>query len=277
MIEPTLNFANKFVTGDEFIPEQINTRESGIAFHLKNPGEGLNPVAKLFRPMLLPKNINPGKKENYRTWDTLAGFAHRNSLGITETGRFAIDYMIQKGFLIDIDHMSEKMADVVLDIAIKNDYPVNSGHSAPRGNTGNENGRTLKQYAQLKQIGGMVGMGHGDNASDFVIKYREVAQLMDYSHLAIGMDVGGFSALPQRNTNITVIYDNNLKRCTTGNRTWDITTDGFAHYGLFPDYIKSWEVAGMTVEEKDVFMKSAEHFTRMWEKCEGRKKSLEKF
>jgi len=271
LIVPTLNVANKFVTGAEFVPEQVNTKETGIAFRLINPGVGLNAVAKMFMPLLLPKNINPGKKGNYTYWDTLPGFGHRNSLGITASGKFGLNYMMQKGFLIDIDHMSEKMANEVLDMALANDYPVNSGHNGPRGNAGNENGRTLKQYAQLKQIGGMVGMGHGDNATDFVIKYREVVQLMGYTHLAIGLDVGGFSALPQRDSTIRVIYDSNFTRCTTGNRTWDINTDGFAHYGLFPDYIKSWELAGMTAQEKNVFMSSAEHFTLMWEKCENRK------
>lgn len=92
---PTLNVANKFVTGAEFIPEQINTKESGIAFHLQNPSVGLNPIAKMFMPILLPKNINPGKKSNYTFWDTLPGFGHRNSLGITDKGKFAINYMFK--------------------------------------------------------------------------------------------------------------------------------------------------------------------------------------
>lgn len=274
LIVPTLNVANKFVTGSEFKVEQVNTANSGIAFHLQHPGVGLNAMAKLFMPYLLPKTVNPGKKENYTFWDTLPGFGHRNSLGLTERGRFGIAYMMQKGFLIDIDHMSEKMANEVLSMAVTNDYPVNSGHNAPRGSAGNENGRTPKQYAQLKKVGGMIGMGHADNATDFVQKFRQVAQIMDYTHIAIGTDVGGFSPLPQRDTTITLTYDNNFTRCKTGNRTWDINTEGVAHYGLWPDYIRSWSLAGMTAKEKEVFMSSAEHFTQMWEKCELRKKQL---
>ena len=271
LIMSTLNVANKFATGIEFIPEQVSTKESGIAFHLENPGVGLNPVAKMFMPLLLPKNVNPGRKGNYSFWDTLPGYGHRNSIGITDRGRFALNYMMKKGFMIDIDHMSEKMANEVLDMALANDYPVNSGHDSPRGDAGNENGRTLKQYAQLKQVGGMIGTGHGANASDFVKTYRQVTQIMGYTHVAIGTDVGGFSALPQRDTSIRVVYDNTFTRCKTGNRTWDINTDGVAHYGLWPDYIRSWQMAGMTAQEKQVFMSSAEHFTEMWEKCEVRK------
>ncbi len=266
-----MDVANKFTTGAEFVPEQISTRESGIAFHLESPSVGLNPIAKMFMPYLLPKNVNPGRKSNYTIWDTVPGMGERNSLGITDRGKFAIQYMMKKGFLIDIDHMSEKMANEVLDMALANDYPVNSGHNGPRGPAGNEAGRTLKQYAQLKQLGGMVGLGHGANASDFVKTYHQVAQIMGYTHMAIGTDVGGFSALPQRDTSVHVVYDATFTRCKTGNRTWDINTDGVAHCGLWPDYIRSWTLAGMTDQEMQVFISSAEQFTQMWEKCEVRK------
>ncbi len=271
LIMSTLNVANKFTTGVEYVPEEVSTKESGIAFQLENPSVGLNAMAKMFMPLLLPKDINPGKKGNYTFWDTLPGYGHRNTIGITGRGKFAVNYMMKKGFIIDIDHMSEKMANVVLDMALANDYPVNSGHDGPRGSAGNEGGRTLKQYAQLKQLGGMVGLGHGANASDFVKTYHTVAQIMGNTHMAIGTDVGGFSALPQRDTSIHLTYDNTFTRCHTANRTWDINTDGVAHYGLWPDYIRSWTLAGMTTQEMQTFMSSAEQFTEMWEKCEKRK------
>ncbi len=274
LIVPTLNVANKFVTGAEFKPEPVGTDTSGISFYLQNPAVGLNPMAKMFMPMLLPKNVNPGRKGNYTYWDSLPGFGHRNSQGITESGRYGIAYMMHKGFLIDIDHMSEKMANEVLAMAVSNNYPVNSGHSGPRLKAGTENGRTLAQYALLKQTGGMVGMGHGDNATDFVNTYRQVAQIMGYTHVAIGTDVGGFSPLPQRDTTVKVVYDTTFTRCKTGNRSWDINTDGVAHYGLWPDYIRSWTFAGMSATEMNTFMNSAEHFTQMWEKCEQRKSAV---
>ncbi len=269
IFEPALNVANKFATGAEWKVEQVSTAESGISFHLQHPGDGLNGVAKMFMPSLFPKSINPGRKENYTSWEVVPGFGHRNAQGLTEKGKFGIDYMMKKGFLIDIEHMSDKTVNEVLAMAVKKNYPVNSGHSEPRHYQKNEGGRTPQQYAQLKQVGGMIGMWHGKNASDFVKRYRELAGIMDYSNLAIGLDAGGFAALPQRDTTIKVIYDNTFERCTTGNRTWDINTDGMAHYGLFPDYIKSWQLAGMTERESNLFMSSAEHFTRMWEKCEA--------
>ena len=86
---------------------------------------------------------------------------------------------------------------------------------------------------------------------------------MGYTHLAIGTDVGGFSALPQRDTTIKLTYNTTFTHCTTGNRIWYINIDGVAHYSLWPDYIHSWDIAGMTAKEKNVFMSSAEHFTQM--------------
>jgi microsomal dipeptidase-like Zn-dependent dipeptidase len=271
----TLNVANKFNTGEEFIPEKVSTKETGIATRLQHPGVGLNTIAKMFMPSLLPKNINPGKKSNYTFWDTVPGFGNRNSLGITERGKFGIAYMMKKGFIIDIDHMSDKMVDEVLAMAVANDYPLTSGHNGLRGDHGSEFGRTQKQYEQLKQVGGMVGLSHGDSAAEFVKKFRDVEKVMGESHIGIGTDVGGFSPLPARDTTVKVVYDSSFTRCKTGNRTWDINVDGVAHYGLLPDYIRAWDAAGMTANEKKVFMSSAEDFTKMWEKCEARKKFLQ--
>lgn len=266
--------ANKFNTRAEFVPEEVSTKESGISYHLDHPIKSLGPLSKMVLPLLLPRSINPTRKRNYTFWATVPGYGHRNSLGITDRGRFAISYMMKKGYLIDIDHTSEKMANEVLSMAVAADYPVNSGHNGLRGDQGNENGRTPAQYAQIKLLGGMIGLGHAGYASNFVRAYRETLKLVGYTHVAIGTDVGGFYPLPHRDTSIVVTYDSTFARCQTCNRTWDINIDGVAHYGLMPDYIRSWAPAGMTAPEMQVFMSSAEHFTQMWEKCEARKSKL---
>ncbi len=280
---PTFNVANKYNTGFEYIPEPINTKESNIGFDLEHPILHTNPEADFLAWValdavdgILPEIVNPSTKTNYTFWKINPGEGHRNSLGLTDKGRFGIKYMMQKGFLIDVDHMSEKCVNEVLDFAIKNDYPVNSGHNEFREEEGNENNRTINQYKLIKQTGGMIGLGHSEVANKFVERFRRAIEVMDYSNVAIGTDVNGLFPLPRPDTSIAVVYDNMvLKKCATGNRTWDINTDGFAHYGLFPDYIKSWEKAGMTMKEKDIFMSSAEYFTRMWEKCESKKTTIE--
>ena len=271
-----ITVSNKFNTGMEFVPEHISTKESGIAFLLEHPASQLNRLARMFMPLLLPRDINPARKKNYTFWKVAPGFGHRNSLGLTDKGRFAIRYMMHKGFLLDIDHMGEKTANAVLDMAVQEDYPVNSGHNGLRGDAGNENGRTITQYNRIKNLGGMIGLGHGDYASNFVRNYHQVLKAINYDHVAIGTDVNGFYPLPHRDTAVFVAYDDSFTRCKTGNRTWDINKDGVAHYGLMPDYMRSWTKAGMTDREMKAFMSTAEFFTEMWEKCEARKSKIVK-
>lgn len=281
LYEPAFNISNKYNNGNEFIPELVNTAETGIGFYLEHPIVKNNIEASMLAKIvfdltggILPDEVNPGRTENYTYWDKLPGKGHRNSLGITELGKQSIAYIMQKGFIIDIDHMSEKMANAVLQFALDNDYPVNSGHNEFRGNSGNENNRTVLQYEKIQHTGGMIGLGHAGNASGFVKRFRMAFQVMKRGHIAIGTDVNGFFPLPSVDTTVHVTYNKDLTKCTTGNKTWDINQDGFAHYGLFPDYIESWKLAGMESTEFESFMHSAEHFTQMWEKCERRKQYI---
>lgn len=278
LYEPSFNIANKYNTGYEYFPETVNTNETSIGFDLQHPIIGTNPEGNFFAKVaidavdgILPEIVNPSTKENYTFWKMNEGEGHRNSMGLTVKGRMAIQYMMQKGFLIDIDHMSEKAVKEVLDFAILNDYPVNSGHNEFRTTGGNENNRTIDQYKKIQQTGGMIGLGHAEVANKFVERFQTALEVLENKNIAIGTDANGFFPLPYPDTSITIEYSKEFKKCTTGNRTWDINTDGFAHYGLFPDYIKSWEASGMTNQEKNIFMQSAEYFTQMWEKCEVKK------
>ncbi|MFN8397384.1 MAG: hypothetical protein U0176_22365 [Bacteroidia bacterium] len=128
-----LNVANKFVTGAEYQPEEVSTAETGIAFRLEHPGNGLNAMAKMAMPALMPKNVNPGRKENYTVYDSIPGKGHRNSLGITPLGRFAIGYMMDLG--ADDRHRPHEREDGQCSPRHGSGagYPVNSGHSGPRG------------------------------------------------------------------------------------------------------------------------------------------------
>lgn len=278
LYEPSFNISNKYNTGEEFIPELVKTDETGIGFYLEHPIVSNNIESSMLAKIvfdltggILPDEVNPSRKDNYTFWERPQQYGHRNSLGITEMGKKAIAYMMQKGFLIDIDHMSEKMANEVLTYALSQNYPINSGHNEFRGESGNENNRTILQYQQIQKTGGMIGLGHASLASNFVLRFRKAFGVMKRGHVSIGTDVNGFFPLPAADTSVTVKYDQSFLRCQTGNRTWDINIDGFAHYGLFSDYIASWKLAGMTKQELESFFLSAEHFTQMWEKCEVQK------
>lgn len=184
--------------------------------------------------------------------------------------------MMRMGMLIDVDHMSERAVNNTLDLAKTFDYPVNSGHNGPRESSKNENGRTDAQYGRIGQLGGMAGLGHGGQATNFVRDYRKVFgfRLMDRKQIAIGTDTNGFFPLPGPDGGAPVVYDGSLTKAKTGYREWDINSDGVAHFGLFPDYIKSWDSAGMTFQEKATFFRSAEYFAQMWHKSEKNRQKV---
>jgi hypothetical protein len=218
------------------------------------------------------------------------GCGHKNSLPLTALGEGAIQTMMSLGMMIDIDHMSRLAADRTLEIAQARNYPVSSGHNGLLADdcfSGGgdlqhctENQRTKEQYQKIHRLGGLIGVGHGGRATNFVRHYRTVLELTGNGALAIGTDANGLEPLPAPDPLAPVRYDASfpMYRQPTptasapgGSKTWDFNRIGFAHYGLFPDYIRSWRsstdpATRMTDRAMDAFMSSAEGFARMWEK-----------
>ncbi len=215
-----------------------------------------------------------------------ANCGHANVLPLSSLGFGALTTMMNLGMMIDIDHMSRRSADSALNFAAARNYPLNSGHNGPLASdcTGvvsgnpdhcNENARTRTQYEQIRSLRGMVGLGHGGKATDFVRNYRTVLGIMGNRPVAIGTDANGLEALPRPDTAAPVVYDASFPRYRFGNANWDFNVVGFAHYGMFPDYIRSWQASTnpatrMTDHEMGSFMGSAEQFARMWERSELR-------
>jgi Membrane dipeptidase (Peptidase family M19) len=194
---------------------------------------------------------------------------HRNVKGLTPFGMAAIGYMMKKGMMIDIDHMSEKSATQALALGQLYKYPLNSGHNGFREEGGNENSRTADQVKKIVDGGGMMGLGHGETADNFVKAFHLGMRLTGGKQLAIGTDVNGLYSLPAPPKPAYALANNNpFRYVTMGNKTWDFNRDGVAHYGLLPAYIESWKNAGMTAQERNTFFSSAEYFAQMWEKCE---------
>ncbi len=63
-------------------------------------------------------------------------------------------------------------------------------------------------------------------------------------------------------------------RSRAGSREFDFNTDGLAHIGLLPDFIRDLLHVGMTDEQIHPLFSSAEAFLRMWEDCEARSGAL---
>ncbi len=282
LYESSFNVANKYNTGAPFVPEVVSSA-GGIEFKLQSPFQAIRQsfFGGLFMGLtgaVLPPAIMPDVPSNYPSYIPLPslGQGDRNSQGLTPKGQMAIRYMMQKGMLIDIDHMSEKSADAALSMAASYDYPVNSGHNDFRGpgakalgiGAGNENARTDDQVRKIYALGGILGLGHGGGATNYVTHYRYGLSLTDGQPLAIGTDVNGFFALPGP-PKVGETISPSFPKTVTGLRVWDFNLDGMAHYGLFPAFIESMKRVGMTTEEQAAFFSSAERFAQMWEKCDS--------
>lgn len=275
------NVANKYNTGKPFVPEAVSSA-GGITFKLTSAFSEIRQsflagIAMGITGPVLPNHIMPDVPGNYPSYsDPGYNKGHRNSLGLTSLGEQAINYMMQKGMIIDIDHMSEKGVTKALEIAETKNYPLNSGHNGFR-NLGNynENARTDDQVRAIYKLGGMMGLGHGERSSNFVKIHRYGLNLTNNQPLALGTDVNGFFALPGKPAaNERIEYKPPITQASMGTKIWDFNTDGMAHYGLLPDYIQSCLKAGMTKEEHDVFNDGANRFYTMWDKCENRAAAL---
>jgi microsomal dipeptidase-like Zn-dependent dipeptidase len=60
-----------------------------------------------------------------------------------------------------------------------------------------------------------------------------------------------------------------ISRCFANNRDYDINIDGFAHYGLLPDFLQDLRNIGLSDADLAPLYASAEEYVQLWERCTG--------
>jgi hypothetical protein len=95
-----------------------------------------------------------------------------------------------------------------------------------------------------------------------------------YFGVGLGTDTGGFSSLPGARTDASqsqlaypfhALYCNvRVQREQSGDRTFDLNTDGVAHYGLIADLVADMQQHGDSAALRSLF-RSAEAYLRMWQ------------
>ncbi len=116
------------------------------------------------------------------------GDASCNALGLTELGEILIDQLIQRGIVIDVDHMSARAFDETLAIAESTEppYPVVASHvqffDLNVESIRHERMRTRAQLDRIRGVGGMVAAMLKDDQQDtdeigkkFHVAYGSVA------------------------------------------------------------------------------------------------------
>jgi microsomal dipeptidase-like Zn-dependent dipeptidase len=202
-----IHFADNGFGGTAFQNNLERSREGWT-----NPA--INPVSTLASG-LYDINTEPADSYEYRT-------GRRNVRGLTDLGRALIHGMVERGMIIDVDHMSWKSREEVLSICEQLDYPVNSGHTGfteiSHGGKKHEGQLTPEEVRRITNLGGMVSVipaqgGKDDidtwQGSETVIHHtcggtsQSTAQAYLYAvsntggrPVGFGTDFNGFAGLP---------------------------------------------------------------------------------
>ncbi|WP_430382226.1 discoidin domain-containing protein [Streptomyces sp. P10-4] len=191
--------------------------------------------------------------------------ARCNVRGLTDLGEYAVRGMMQRKMMLEIDHMSVKAAGRALDIFEAGSYPgVLSSHSW----------MDLNWTERVYGLGGFIAQYmHGSEG--FVAEANRTNALRDKYDVGYGYGtdmngVGGWPGPRGADAPNKVTYPfrsadggSLVDRQTTGERTWDLNTDGAAHYGLVLDWIEDIRLVGGQEVVNDLF-RGAESYLDTW-------------
>ena len=233
LYSPGFNLNNYLLNGKFFVPDPSYTPPSNAAdrIYFRLPGVvagkdeiffgGLRPAAVTrWEQSLPPLPVAPGASVTpaYRQ-----DIAHVNSNGLFDFGKAAIEEMLRRGMIVDVDHMGLKSTRDVYAIAQRRNQPVASGHTGLRvlNYTNNETDEPHKMahegnkgdsdLATIASLGGLVApiTAQGDvkkaPSSSIPTDCQDTAKswVQAYIHVvartgkaAIGTDFNGFVPQP---------------------------------------------------------------------------------
>lgn len=214
-----------------------------------------------------------------------------NNRGMTELGQYAVQKLMEKHFVLDIDHAELSIKQNMIDMAKAQTpaYPLISAH-------GGHGGITNEQAKEILELGGLIypfkpnGKGH----VEFMNKLKpiwEAAGRTDPIAVGYGMDANGIAdrAPPRGAGSKPVVYPFTLfkgsdwgsqfkgispvtfelQTIPESGKTWNIDEVGTAHYGMVADYVEEIRLEGGK-EALDALYNSAEAYLQMWEKTVNR-------
>ncbi len=192
---------------------------------------------------------------------------HCNALGLSPLGEHLVTRMMERGMVIDPDHLSVLARQQLMNVVERRGYSgVVSSHSWS----------TPDAIPRILRLGGVVTPMAG-STTDFAAAWRETKAQRDprfYWGIGWGADMNGFASQggPRQGGNVSYpfrSFDGHLvDRQRSGQRVYDINVDGVAHYGLFPDWVEDLRLlAGQEVV--DDLGRGAEAYLQMWERAVG--------
>lgn len=215
-----------------------------------------------------------------------------NARWMTPIGLYMYSKLMEFGFIFDFDHMELAMKTQALELAEAQpiDYPFVSTHGTFGGTSNDQARRVLRNGGFLyPSVGSAAGLATEMDETFGV--YQDAFAAVPVNERPIfgfgfGTDTNGLSG--QAGTEPDVTYPFTLftgpvfaglpdfaatgasvafARPQAGNRSWDITEEGSAQYGMLSDLVESLRLHGTPGQMTHLF-NSAERFLQTWERTE---------
>jgi len=261
-----INVGQWLATGRFFETEACDAETRGRNFTSGFPLIGNVPVIK---DILNVIGLNP-------VYDETQPLCNRH--GLSDLGVYLINRMIDMGMIIEMDHMSTKTANAVMDIVKSRNYSgVISGHSWLNSAADGSPHAVQKGIATQ---GGVLAPYNSPSTSlqGGIDRYLTLYEATPFLNaVPFSTDMGGIGhQAPARDDAATnpLLYPFiteegiEINKQTTGNRTFDLNNEGLAHYGLVADHIQ--DIREQTPARiYDSVMNSAEAYLQMWERAES--------
>lgn len=286
-----LNVGNFLDTGAFWQTYDCPGGENNYAdYILREPGAVMTSVPGLGNDPLTQALIasNPGLAPLYPTG---ANQRQCNRRGLTELGKYAFKRLMEKGIIIEVDHLELSIKGDLIDMADRQQpkYPLVSTHGA-------HGGITREQGRKILAAGGIIYPYQGTAqswAEDLKVIAPLKSQQFDFA-MGFGADTNGLGAQagprgadrPQIsypftlfqgpdwagvfNTDVSpVVFD----KQTSGERVFDANTEGQAHYGLKADWVEELRLEGGNQALKALY-NSAEVYIQMWERTTAKRTQI---
>lgn len=201
---------------------------------------------------------------------------------MTDLGETLITKMMERGMIIEVDHLPQHSYVRAYEMLEAADYPASGSH-----------GRNYD--GKLYELGGVSTTGFGtcraegtpgSTVQGFKDKIQFIADHGGYPAEGFGFDLNGFAGArgprfgdgvcssPQTDP-VTYPFqsfadDVEFTQPVIGNRELDFNTEGLVHIGLLPELLEDARRDAVSEADLEPLFRSAEGYIRMWEKSEAR-------
>lgn len=261
-----INMGQWLSTGHFFETAACDSATQGVAFTSGFPIIGEIPFV---RDILKAIGLDPQYDESIQ---------HCNKHGLTELGVYLVNRLIDKKMLIELDHLSSESASLVMDIAEARGYSgLVTSHSWMNPGINNTLHPTTKRLFAAGGFGAPYNTDAHGMESRIAQYLDEIEQTPYLPGVGMGSDMSGLGtqAGPRSDADsnpliypFTNEFGLTFEKQVSGNRTFDLNTDGMAHYGLMADHIE--DMRNINSERiYEAIMSSAEAYLQMWERAES--------